>query len=249
MKRRIVSMAIASIVVIASMTGCGENSESSTADEKNSSQATVSEESPNKNSNGETESGAEEVEIQTELTNQSLFDYEFLVNGQVLKLPITSKTLSQMGYEANEQDKSNGNIKLGTTHMYTFECINSETGVSISPSALNNTGDKDLDYYDNYGTEDFVFYQMMFSDAMNSGKNYDFEFTNGIKLNTSTAEDIINAFGEPDYIFTKYNDYVYFENPDAVTDKSDPNNHESGFVRFGLSESGNLEAIICAKQD
>ena len=101
-----------------------------------------------------------------------------------------------------------------------MNCINKDTGVTIRTSALINNGDKTMDYASSFGTKDLEFYNLMFSGGDNEESDYNFEITKGITIG-STEDDVKNAFGEPDYV-TYYDAYMYFENPDAVSDKSEP---------------------------
>lgn len=184
-----------------------------------------------------------EPKIRTELTNQSLFDYEFLINGELIKLPVDTKMLARMKYKAIERELSEGNvISLGAYYMSRFECINVGTGVRILPSALTSDIDYDVDFYEYYGSDYLEFNQLTFSHSLNSRINYTFDFVKGIKPNASTVIDILSAFGEANYV-SEDNKYFYFENPYDVTDKANPNVCESGFVCFGFDEEGILMDI------
>lgn len=184
-----------------------------------------------------------EPKIRTELTNQSLFDYEFLINGELIKLPVDTKMLARMKYKAIERELSEGNvISFGAYYMSRFECINVGTGVRILPSALTSDIDYDVDFYENYGSDYLEFNQLTFSHSLNSRINYTFDFVKGIKPNASTVIDILSAFGEANYV-SEDNKYFYFENPYDVTDKANPNVCESGFVCFGFNEEGILMDI------
>ena len=68
MKKRIMGIALAAVMGVVSMTGCGSGSDSKKDSTK--------------------------VKVQTTLTDNGLWDYEMLVDGKVLKAPITSKTLN-----------------------------------------------------------------------------------------------------------------------------------------------------------
>lgn len=184
-----------------------------------------------------------EPQIQKDLTNQSLFDYEFRINGDVIKLPISTRTLAKMNYKAIERELSEGNIiSLAVYYMSRFECINVKTGVRILPTALISYIDADVDFYQFYGSNDFEFNQLTFSHSMNSGIKYDFEFFKGIKPNISTVRHILSEFGEPNYVSEDYT-YTYYENPDNVTDKANPDVCESGFVSFKFDDEGILTDI------
>lgn len=221
--KKIICASILTAIMLGSLTGCGNSSSDKSSSESKSSEADVQSElsdadTDSKAESSETDTDSQaEVDVPTELSNNGLWDCEMLVNGKVLKMPITSKTLSDLGYKAAESDKYNGEISPGTTYKFVFKSIDSDTGIILLPGSMVNKGDKELDYYEEYGTEDFVFYEMMFSGLENEGTDYSFEFTNGITIGSS-PEDIVNAFGEPDYI-TSYDAYVYFETPDTVTEK------------------------------
>ena len=247
--KKIICASILTAIMLGSLTGCGNSSSDKSSSESKSSEADVqSELSDAKAESSETDTDSQaEVDVPTELSNNGLWDYEMLVNGKVLKMPITSKTLSDLGYKAAESDKYNGEISPGTTYKFVFKSIDSDTGIILLPGSMVNKGDKELDYYEEYGTEDFVFYEMMFSGLENEGTDYSFEFTNGITIGSS-PEDIVNAFGEPDYI-TSYDAYVYFETPDTVTDKKAFDTKESGFVMFNIQNDIVVAVKIGAKQD
>ena len=251
--KKIICASILTAIMLGSLTGCGNSSSDKSSSESKSSEADVQSElsdadtdSKAESSKTDTDSQAE-ADVPTELSNNGLWDCEMLVNGKVLKMPITSKTLSDLGYKAAESDKYNGEISPGTTYKFVFKSIDSDTGIILLPGSMVNKGDKELDYYEEYGTEDFVFYEMMFSGLENEGTDYSFEFTNGITIGSS-PEDIVNAFGEPDYI-TSYDAYVYFETPDAVTDKKAFDTKESGFVRFNFRDNAVTAVTVGAKQD
>ncbi|MDD6098228.1 MAG: hypothetical protein PUB66_05820 [Oscillospiraceae bacterium] len=251
--KKIICASILTAIMLGSLTGCGNSSSDKSSSESKSSEVDVQSElsdadtdSKAESSKTDTDSQAE-ADVPTELSNNGLWDCEMLVNGKVLKMPITSKTLSDLGYKAAESDKYNGEISPGTTYKFVFKSIDSDTGIILLPGSMVNKGDKELDYYEEYGTEDFVFYEMMFSGLENEGTDYSFEFTNGITIGSS-PEDIVNAFGEPDYI-TSYDAYVYFETPDTVTDKKAFDTKESGFVRFNFRDNAVTAVTVGAKQD
>lgn len=251
--KKIICASILTAIMLGSLTGCGNSSSDKSSSESKSSEADVQSElsdadTDSKAESSETDTDSQaEVDVPTELSNNGLWDCEMLVNGKVLKMPITSKTLSDLGYKAAESDKYNGEISPGTTYKFVFKSIDSDTGIILLPGSMVNKGDKELDYYEEYGTEDFVFYEMMFSGLENEGTDYSFEFTNGITIGSS-PEDIVNAFGEPDYI-TSYDAYVYFETPDTVTDKKAFDTKESGFVRFNFRDNAVTAVTVGAKQD
>ncbi len=185
--------------------------------------------------------------IQTILTNQSLFDYEFLINGEVLKLPLYTDELAQMNYKAIEKPLEGGNtIEALTFCMKDFACLNVKTGVQLLPNALTNgfdDYDRTYDYYRYYGTDLLEFNQLTFSHTLNARINYQFDFFKGIKPNISTANDVYNAFGKPSYASLEHRQYIYLETPDAVADRSNPDVRESGFVRFTFDENDVLTEI------
>lgn len=185
--------------------------------------------------------------IQTVLTNQSLFDYEFLINGEVLKLPIYTDELARMNYKAIEKPLEGGNeIDAFVFYMKDFACLNVKTGVQLLPNALTNNFDnydRTYDYYRYYGTDWLKFNQLTFSHTLNAGINYQFDFFKGIKPNISTANDVYNAFGKPSYASLEHRQYIYLETPDEAADKSNPDVRESGFVRFTFDENDILTEI------
>ena len=251
--KKIICASILTAIMFGSLTGCGNSSSDKSSSESKSAETDVQSElsdadtdSKAESSKTDTDSQAE-VDVPTELSNNGLWGCEMLVNGKVLKMPITSKTLSDLGYKAAESDKYNGEISPGTTYKFVFKSVDSDTGTILLPGSMVNKGDKELDYYEEYGTEDFVFYDMMFSGLENEGMDYSFEFTNGITIGSS-PEDIVNAFGEPDYI-TSYDAYVYFETPDTVTDKKALDSKESSFVMFNIQNDIVVAVKIGAKQD
>ena len=214
MKKRIMGIALAAVMGVVSMTGCGSGSDSKKDSTK--------------------------VKVQTTLTDNGLWDDEMLVDGKVLKAPITSKTLNALGYEVSDNDKSNGDIDTEGVYMYAMNCVNKDTGVTIGTSALINNGNKTMDYASSFGSKDLEFYKLMFSGGDNEENDYNFEITKGITIG-STEDDVKNAFGEPDYV-TYYDAYMYFENPNAVSDKSEPDCRESGYASFNFSD-GKVSAI------
>lgn len=185
--------------------------------------------------------------IQRTLTNQSLFDYEFLINGEVLKLPISTDALARMNYKAIEQPLEGGNlIHAFALDMKDFVCLNVKTGVQLLPNALTNSfddWDNTFDYYRYYGTDLLNFHQLTFSHTRNEKINYQFDFFGGIKPNISTADDVYNAFGKPSYTSLEHRQSIYLETPDEVTDRSNPDVRESGFVRFTFDENNVLTEI------
>lgn len=185
--------------------------------------------------------------IQTVLTNQSLFDYEFLINGEVLKLPIYTDVLARMNYKAIEKPLDGGStIEAFVLYMKDFMCLNVKTGVQILPNAMTSCFDdydRTYDYYRYYGTDLIKFNQLTFSHTLNAKINYEFDFFKGIKPNTSTADDVYNAFGKPSYVSLENRQYIYLETPDAVADKSNPDVQESGFVRFTFDDNDILTEI------
>ena len=76
-----------------------------------------------------------------------------LVDGKVLKSPITSETLNALGYKVSDNDKGDGDIDTESVYMYAMNCINKDTGVTIRTSALINNGDKTMDYASSFGTK------------------------------------------------------------------------------------------------
>ena len=199
--------------------------------------------------NGSTQTDSEDnaAPVQTELTNSGLWDGELLVNGKVIKMPITSKELTDLGYEISDDDKGDGDITTDQTFMYVFQCIDPTTNVSVNMGNLLNEGSSTLDYGEAYGTEDFVYYQMMFSGLDNEENEYSVEMSNGITIGSS-AEDVVNAFGEPTKI-TYYDAYIYIQDPDAVADKDDPYCKESAYVRFNMRDDRVTAITIGAKAD
>lgn len=199
--------------------------------------------------NGSTQTDSEDnaAPVQTELTNSGLWDGELLVNGKVIKMPITSKELTDLGYEISDDDKGDGDITTDQTFMYVFQCIDPTTNVSVNMGNLLNEGSSTLDYGEAYGTEDFVYYQMMFSGLDNEENEYSVEMSNGITIGSS-AEDVVNAFGEPTKV-TYYDAYIYIQDPDAVADKDDPYCKESAYVRFNMRDDRVTAITIGAKAD
>lgn len=190
--------------------------------------------------------------IQRTLTNQSLFDYEFLINGEVLKLPICTDVLARMNYKAIEKPLEGGNaIEAFAFYMKDFACLNVKTGVQLLPNALTTDFydyDKTYDYYRYYGTDWLEFNQLTFSHTLNAKINYQFDFFKGIKPNISTADDVFNAFGKPSYASLEHRQYIYLETPDEVADKSNPEVRESGFVRFTFDENNILTDITISRR-
>lgn len=190
--------------------------------------------------------------IQTTLTNQSLFDYEFLINGEVLKLPLYTDELARMNYKAIEKPLEGGNeIDASVFYMKDFVCLNVKTGVQLLPNALTNDfddWDRTYDYYRYYGTDLLKFNQLTFSHTLNARINYQFDFFKGIKPNISTANDVYNAFGKPSYTSLEHRQYIYFETPDEVADRSNPDVRESGFVRFTFDENDVLVEITISRK-
>lgn len=185
--------------------------------------------------------------IQTTLTNQSLFDYEFLINGEVLKLPIHTDVLARMNYKAVEKPLDGGNvIDACVFYMKDFMCLNVKTGVQLLPNALTSyfdDCDRTYDYYRYYGTDWLKYNQLTFSHTLNAKINYEFDFFKGIKPNISTADDVFNAFGKPSYASLESRQYIYLESPDEVADRSNPDVRESGFVRFTFDDNNILTEI------
>lgn len=245
--KKIICASILTAIMFGILTGCGNSSSDKSSSESKSAETDVQSELSDSDTDSQAEESSSEADVPTELSNNGLWDCEMLVNGKVLKMPITSKTLSDLGYKAAESDKYNGEISPGTTYKFVFKSVDSDTGTILLPGSMVNKGDKELDYYEEYGTEDFVFYDMMFSGLENEGMDYSFEFTNGITIGSS-PEDIVNAFGEPDYI-TSYDAYVYFETPDTVTDKKALDSKESSFVMFNIQNDIVVAVKIGAKQD
>ncbi|MFR4476550.1 MAG: hypothetical protein ACLT3Y_04630 [Ruminococcus callidus] len=112
-----------------------------------------------------------------------------LVDGKVLKAPITSKTLNALGYEVSDNDKSDGDIDTEGVYMYAMNCVNKDTGVTIGTSALINNGNKTMDYASSFGSKDLEFYKLMFSGGDNEENDYNFEITKGITIG-STEDDV-----------------------------------------------------------
>ncbi len=171
----------------------------------------------------------------------------FLINGEVLKLPIYTDVLARMNYKAIEKPLDGGStIQAFVFYMKDFACLNVKTGVQILPNALTSCFDdydRTYDYYRYYGTDLIKFHQLTFSHTLNAKINYEFDFFKGIKLNVSTADDVYNAFGKPSYVSLENRQYIYLETPDAVADKSNPNVQESGFVRFTFDDNNVLVEI------
>lgn len=185
--------------------------------------------------------------IQTTLTNQSLFDYEFLINGEVLKLPVYTDELARMNYKAIEKPLEGGNeIDAFVFYMKNFVCLNVKTSVQLLPNALTSCFDdydRTYDYYRYYGTDWLMFNQLTFSHTLNASINYEFDFFKGIKPNISTAGDVYNAFGKPSYVSLEHRQYIYLESPDEVADRNNPDVRESGFVRFTFDDNDILTEI------
>lgn len=190
--------------------------------------------------------------IQTTLTNQSLFDYEFLINGEVLKLPIYTDELARMNYKAIEKPLDGGNeIDAFGFYIKDFACLNVKTGVQILPNVLTNSFDdcdRTYDYYRFYGTDWLKFNQLTFSHTLNAKIKYEFDFFKGIKPGISTVDDVYSAFGKPSYASLENKQYIYLENPDEVTDKSNPDVRESGFVRFTFDDDNVVVDITISRK-
>lgn len=187
--------------------------------------------------------------IQTELTNKSLFDYELRINGEVIKLPISTQKLAQMNYKAIEYELEGGSI-IEPCAFYTknFMCINDKTGVRIKPNVLMSCFDDAVDYYRCYGSDYLDFYQITFSYPLNSRINYSFDFFDGIKPGASTANDVYNTFGKPTYASLEKKQYIYIETPEAVEDKGEIDPRDSGFVTFTFDDNDVLtEITVSAK--
>lgn len=179
--------------------------------------------------------------IQTELTNKSLFDYEIRINGEVIKLPISTQRLAQMNYKAIEYELEDGSI-VEPCCFYTknFICINDKTGVRIKPNVLVSCLDDAVDYYRYYGSNYLDFYQLTFSYPLNSRINYSLDFFGGIKPGVSTVDDVYSAFGKPTYASLEKKQYIYIETPESVEDKSEIDPRDSGFVTFTFDDNNVL---------
>lgn len=187
--------------------------------------------------------------IQTELTNNSLFDYELRINGEEIKLPISTQKLAQMNYKAIEYELDGGStIEEGVFYIKNFMCINDKTGVRIKPNVLISCFDGAVDYYRCYGSNYLDFNQMTFSYPLNSRINYSFDFFGGIKPSVSTADDIYNAFGKPTYVSLEKKQYTYIETPEVVGDKGNIDPRDSGFVQFTFNGNNVLTEITISKK-
>lgn len=187
--------------------------------------------------------------IQTELTNKSLFDYELRINGEVLKLPISTQKLAQMNYKAIEYELKGGSIiEECAFYEKNFMCMNDKTGVRIKPNVLISCFDGAVDYYRCYGSNYLDFYQITFSYPLNSRINYSFDFFGRIKPGVSTADDVYNAFGKPTYASLEKKQYTYIETPEVVGDKGNIDPRDSGFVTFTFDDNNVLIEITISSR-
>ncbi len=161
------------------------------------------EEDKNTEAESEVKGDTEDKEpIQTELSNEGLFDGEILLNGAVIKLPITFKKLTQMGYEPESMTLEPG---MG----YSLRCTHSETGLFFFIKAINNS-DKALKTVDNCKSEEIVVYEFDFGVLDNSDIEYTLELANGVKIGETNIDEIAALYGEPTES-KKVSRYYYYE--------------------------------------
>ncbi len=187
--------------------------------------------------------------IQTELTNKSLFDYEIRINGEVIKLPISTQRLAQMNYKAIKYELEGGSIvEQCCFYMKNFICINDKTGVRIKPNVLVSCLDDAVDYYRYYGSNYLDFYQLTFSCSLNSRINYSLDFFGGIKPGVSTVDDVYSAYGKPTYASLEKKQYIYIETPESVEDKGEIDPRDSGFVTFTFDDNNVLMEMTISQK-
>lgn len=240
MKKNYFKTTLAGIMVAAmciNLTACGINEKVDDKKEISDSTNVTDEKAETAN---EIKTASESVDFQTELTNNSLFDYELLVNGTVLKLPMTVNQLSQMGYVI---ERGGYNLEPGECSKGINLYKHSETGVLVNFGYIENEGDTKQHAKKNPDSDTVILKELSFSEGDNCEVNFDGSLIGGIKLSksaTSTADDLIAAFGEPDEIDKKTNHYIYYEHPESDSE-------EKNFVSFKISENDNIimQIIMC----
>lgn len=228
---------IMAAVMCINLTACGTNEKIDDEKEISDSINVTEEKSETLN---ESIISSETINLQTELTNKSLFDYEILVNGTVLKLPMTVNQLSKMGYEI---EKGGYSLEPGERSLGIALYKHSETGALVNFGYIENEGDTKQSAKNNPDSDTVILKELSFSEGDNCEVNFDGSIIGDIKLSkstTSTADDLISAFGEPDKIDRKTNHYIYYEHPESDSE-------EKNFVSFKISEDDKkiMQIIMC----
>lgn len=214
MKKNCFKTTLAGIMVAAmciNLTACGINEKVDDKKEISDSTNVTDEKSETAN---EIETASESVDFQTELTNNSLFDYEVRLNGEVIALPVEMNDILSRGWTITEESELRTDLIKNDSAIRLFD-IKEENGEKVAHSATF-TGS----YYE-------------------SDKVYVCELPKGIALGDSNADDIIATYGEPDEKMSLSNSKVlaYYDPSESST----ANRHkESSVVAFEVNKDGRL---------
>lgn len=185
------------------------------------------------------------IALNNTLKNESIFNYEFTLNGVKIQAPICTEELLYKGFTPCGNDVNFGAVSpdvCNTDHV--FECRNSKTAATILLSKLVNYNDYPLNYAKSFGTNDLFFYRVSISSKYNTKNKFNFNFYGGIQIGKTTFQEIIQKLGKPHYSTDNSSLMVYYEHPENVSDKSDPRDY---FVAFEFDKNGILEGITLDK--
>ncbi len=238
MKRlKMIAVSMTAAAVCLALTGCGENTKTldskgkASSDTIDASESAIAETSGNANDAGQ-ESVTEEINadtqsmFQTELTNQGLFDYEMLLNGEVISVPIAESELLSRGWtlESSDDESSEFEKNRCAIRIWDFE-------------------EKD---------DDRIAYSIMFSDNILKG-NYSCSCVNEISLINSTKDDVIAAFGEPDEVVNASlaTTMIYYESPSTAMEEKNKVERTNGRnnISFAVNNSGVMFEVLMKRPE
>ncbi len=235
LKMIVVSMTAAAVCM--ALTGCDENTKTidsqgeASSDTMDASESVITETSGNANA-AEQESVTEEINtdtqsmFQTELKNQGLFDYEMLLNGEVIGVPIAESELLARGWtlESSDDEASEFEKNRCTLRLWDFE---------------EKDGDR-------------IAYSIMFSDNILKG-NYSCSCVNEISLIDSTKDDVIAAFGEPHEILPVHlaSAMIYYESPSTAMEEKDKVKRTNGCnnITFKVNDKGVMFEVLMKRPE
>ena len=228
------------MATILGISGCGNGNTSNNGDTGNStaspSNASNAEASASDTNNAATEDAKVESSNngfdidayianytpKTELTNNSLFDYEVKINGVVLTCPISTAELAALGYEtpkAYTVEVSPDKVSRMNNNGGFY--IHKDSGVELVLDSISTTSSEPFVFDSDTPRDDVLFYSLdvntnetywehdkSFTIEFYGGTvtNYDSQYNSGTEILTSEA-DIIEKCGE---FNDKESDFLYY---------------------------------------
>lgn len=221
MKKRLVLLSC--ILTVSLLAGCSEkNTDDTTSTTTEQTTQTTQTTQIEENDEGtDTENEAKTADVSDVDISDDLFSYEFNLNGDNIKLPMSYEDFTALGWTT----KADTTEEL-KQYQYSLSEVFEKDGIKIYACFINNTQETLPESKCDIGGIDIDSFYL---------KDVDFSFTlpNGIAYGVSTIDDIKNAYGEPDRV---HEGALYTE----LTYKSD--NYNDIKIRVNL-ESGVITDI------